>query len=121
MIARFASWLLLLFTASCAWTHVRIGVRLPDASSMQIGVSTKADVLRVLGPPPVMRRQFDGELYTWRYTESYQESVKLLPVLVSLFFYSDGELLEDDLTMFFDRQGVLQAMGVRHETDSGDD
>ena len=120
MSARMAS-LLLLFTSSCAWTRVRIGVPLPDSSSMQIGVSTKADVLRILGPPPVMRRQFDGELYTWRYTESHRKSLKLLPALISVFFYSDGELREDDLTMFFDRQGVLQAMGVRKETHSGDD
>ena len=103
--------------SGCALSFSEIGTRVPGADGLQIGRSTKAEVLEALGPPHLVRRQFDGELYTWRHTESRRRSLTVLPVYVKAFYYSDLESRRDDLSLLFDREGVLQGVGLRRETE----
>ena len=93
---------------------------LPDASALQIGRSTKADALALLGPPRLVRRQFDGELYTWRRTLFESQSVTILPAYVKAFHYSSAESHRDDLSLLFDHGGVLRGKGLRLETEERD-
>ena len=106
--------------ASCSWRTVRVGAPLPDARALEVGVTTREDALLALGPPRLIRRQFDGELYTWRYVESKTKTLDIIPYPISVFFYSDGEMREDDLTLMFGTDGVLRAVGIRHEVDADD-
>lgn len=101
----------------CALTYTEIGTRVPEAHQLEIGRSTKPEVLEALGPPRLVRRQFDGDLYTWRRTKSRRRSLTILPVYVRAFYYSDGESRRDELSLLFDREGILRGIGRRLETE----
>jgi hypothetical protein len=102
--------------SGCAITYTEVGAPVPVPDGLEIGVTTKAEVLERLGPPRIVRRQFDGELYSWRRTKSRRRSLTLLPVYVRAFYYSSGESRRDDLSLLFDPEGVLRGVGLRLET-----
>jgi hypothetical protein len=104
------------FGTGCALTYFEVGVPLPESSGLEVGRTTVADVLSEFGPPRLIRRQFDGELYTWRRTHGRQRSLTLLPAYVRAFHYSESESLRDDLSLLFDREGVLRGVGRRVES-----
>ena len=87
----------------------------PPTEGLNIGRTTKAQALALLGPPRIIHRQFDGDLYVWRRTKSRKRSLTLLPVYVRAFHYSNGVSKRDDLSLLFDREGVLQGVGLRLE------
>ena len=114
---RIASIIALGLLCGCALTYTEIGTRVPETQGLEIGRSTKPDVLEALGPPRLVRRQFDGELYTWRRTKKRTRSLTILPIYVRAFFYSDGDSRRDDLSLLFDREGILRGVGRRLETE----
>jgi outer membrane protein assembly factor BamE (lipoprotein component of BamABCDE complex) len=107
--------------SGCSLSYTEIGIPVPEADGLEIGRTTKPQVLEALGPPRLVRRQFDGELYTWRRTKSRRRSLAILPVFVKAFFYSDGESRRDELSLLFDREGVLRGIGRRLETEEAGD
>jgi hypothetical protein len=112
------AWVVVLgLLSGCSLTYTEIGIPVPEADGLEIGRTTKPQALEALGPPRLVRRQFDGELYTWRRTKSRRRSLAILPVFVKAFFYSDGESRRDELSLLFDREGVLQGIGRRLETE----
>jgi hypothetical protein len=103
--------------AACTLTYTRVGNEVPDTEGLEIGVSQREDVLERLGAPLYVRRQFDGELYVWRRLQGRSRSVRILPIFLQLFFWEDSRLLRDDVALLFDRDGTLQGIGRRIETD----
>ena len=103
--------------SGCSLTYAEIGIPVPEADGLEIGRSTKPDVLEALGPPRLVRRQFDGELYTWRRTKGRRRSLAILPVFVKAFSFTEGESRRDELSLLFDREGVLRGVGRRLETE----
>lgn len=114
-MSRRTALLALSLLSGCALTFTEVGAPVPGSEGLEIGRSTKAEVLDTLGPPRLVRRQFDGDLYTWRRTRSRRRSLTLLPVYVKAFHYSDLEWRRDDLSLLFDREGVLRGIGLRRE------
>ena len=108
----FVAWL----CSGCALTYFEVGVPVPDPAGLEIGRTTVTEVLELYGPPRLIRRQFDGELYSWRRLKGAQRSLTLLPAYVRAFHYSRAESLRDDLSLLFDREGVLQGIGLRLES-----
>lgn len=111
--------LVLVLASGCAISTSEVGGPLPSAEGLEVGRSTRAEALATLGPPRLVRRQFDGDLYTWRRTRSRRNSITILPIYVKAFYYSAGKSLRDDLSLFFDRDGILRGMGQRLETEEG--
>ncbi len=114
---RVASLLLLGLLSGCSLAYVEVGVPVPEATGLEIGRSTKTDVLEALGPPRLVRRQFDGDLYTWRRTKKRKRSLTIFPYAVKAFSYSDSDSRRDDLSLLFDREGILRGIGRRLETE----
>jgi outer membrane protein assembly factor BamE (lipoprotein component of BamABCDE complex) len=110
----------LLLLPACAIVHSEIGTAVPEVDGLQVGVTTREQALAALGPPRLVRRQFDGELYTWRTLRGDSRSITVLPVFVRLFYWQDARLLRDDVTLMFDEGGVLRAVGRRLETAEAD-
>lgn len=106
-----------LLAGGCTLTYREVGVPVPDPDGLVVGVSTTADALRSLGPPRLVRRQFDGDLYTWRRTHTRERSLTLFPVYVRAFFYADADSRRDELALLFDHEGVLRGVGLRRETE----
>jgi hypothetical protein len=112
------AWLVALgLLSGCSLTYTEIGIPVPEAEGLEIGRTTKPEVLEALGPPRLVRRQFDGELYTWRRTKARQRSLVILPVFVKALSLADGESRRDELSLLFDREGVLRGIGRRLETE----
>jgi len=109
--------LLLAALPGCTMTFTEIGVPVPSPDGLEIGRTTKPEVLAKLGPPRLVSRQFDGDLYTWRRTKTSERSLTLFPIYVQAFHYADGESRRDDLSLLFDREGVLRGVGLRLETE----
>lgn len=103
--------------AACTLSYTRVGTEVPDTEDLEIGISQREDVLERLGAPLYVRRQFDGELYVWRRLQGRSQSVQILPVFLQLFSWEDSRLLRDDVALLFDRDGTLQGIGRRIETD----
>jgi hypothetical protein len=109
----------------CAIVHTEVGTAVPPIDGLEVGVTTREQALDRLGPPRLVRAQLDGELYTWRTLRGRRRSLTVLPVFVRLFYWESSRLLRDDVTLLFDDQGVLAAIGRRLETaeaesDAGD-
>ncbi len=102
--------------SGCTLTYFEVGVPVPEPDGLEIGRTTVNDALARFGPPRLIRRQFDGELYSWRRLQSRQHSLTLLPAYVKAFHYSDAESLRDDLSLLFDQGGVLRGIGLRLES-----
>lgn len=105
-----------LLLCACAIVRTEVGAGVPAIDGLEVGVTTREQVLERLGPPRLVRRQFDGELYTWRALRGHSRSVTILPVLVRVFYWEDARVLRDDVTLLFDESGVLRAVGQRLET-----
>ncbi len=103
--------------SGCALTITEVGGKLPSAEGLVVGSTTLPQALAALGPPRLVQRQFDGDLYTWRRTRTRTRSITILPVYVKAFHYSAGESRRDALGLFFDRDGILRGVGVRRETE----
>jgi len=102
--------LVLLVLSGCAIRTFSAGPRLPDAlPEFVIGRTTKAEALALLGPPQVVRRQFDGDLHVWRRTESRTTSLLLVP-FVPLYRRTEGDARNDMIALLFDPQGVLSGV-----------
>ena len=111
-----AAFLLAGMLSGCAFTFTEVGTSVPEPDELEIGLSTKAEALATLGPPVLVRRQFDGDLYTWRRTKSRLRSLTVLPVYVKAFYYSHHESRRDDLSLLFGHGGVLGGIGLLRET-----
>ena len=72
---RFAALGLLLLLPACAFTSTEIGGPLPAAEGLVVGRTTKPEALTALGPPRLVQRQFDGDLYTWRRVRTRSRSI----------------------------------------------
>lgn len=101
--------------SGCALNYFEVGVPVPEPEGLEVGHTTVTEVLDRFGPPRLIRRQFDGELYTWRRLVGRQRSLTLLPAYVRAFHYSESESFRDDLSLLFDRDGVLRGVGLRLE------
>lgn len=89
------------------------GPELPDdPGPLVVGQTTKADALAWLGPPHVVRRQFDGDLLVWRRRESRTESLLLIP-FVPIYRRTDGAAQDDMIALLFDPNGVLAGIAGR--------
>ncbi|MFO0980652.1 MAG: hypothetical protein U1E76_02715 [Planctomycetota bacterium] len=99
---------------ACALSYSSIGDPVPPHDQLKIGTSTKADALRQLGPPLLVRRQFDGELFVYRQDKSRFRALTLVP-LVPVFYYSDLDAHRIDVTLLFDKSAILRGIGVQRE------
>ena len=101
----------------CTIGRVRRGAPVPvrPDAVLSVGTSTKADVLRELGAPDTVQRQWDGDLFAYRYHAEDLERLDIAwpyGVDVDVFSWYDIDERHDTLLVFFDREGVVRAMGL---------
>lgn len=139
---RLAASLLAMVLASVGCTNVRIDFESvpPDEAwaAIEPGVTTRAEVIRRLGPPEEMRRLspferargstpqerrvleagevFGREVYTWASETRTIESFGLLPVGPALFRVTWNRSRERRLHVAFDEGGVVRAVARVDET-----
>ena len=115
-VDRLIALLLACVVGGCSLTYTEVGQDVPVTDGLEVGVTTEEEVLARLGPPRVIRRQFDGVLYTWRHLKGRRRSLTLLPIFVQIFHWEVGQLLRDDVSLLLGNDGILRAIGIRLET-----
>ena len=84
-------------------------------SLLQIGRTSRKEVLQLFGAPTDIHTTLDGDTFRYLYVRQIAEGVDVgLSVLFGLIslslFRSEAERSDtDNLTIFFDREGLLQA------------
>lgn len=120
------AWLALAVAAalSSACTIVRVysGNELPPGYDARIeaGKSSKADVLRELGPPDRLVRQYEGDVFVYAYIRRNENSFELSePVFTRLliFSYTKTQEKSDRMVVLFDRNGIVTGVGFRRGTE----
>jgi outer membrane protein assembly factor BamE (lipoprotein component of BamABCDE complex) len=84
------------------------------------GQTTKSDVLRVFGPPDLIQRQLDGDVFTYAYLRKDTRTFTIEePVITDLEFltYTRIDEKSDRLVVLFDKAGVVSAFGYRRSTE----
>ena len=87
---------------------------LTPAEHLVVGKTTKAEVLRIFGPPTGIVRQFDGSLFVYSHARRHKNTFRLEePVFtgINLFSYTRSDVREDRLVVQFDPEGVVLSFG----------
>jgi outer membrane protein assembly factor BamE (lipoprotein component of BamABCDE complex) len=121
---------LALALSGCTLERRYIGSQLPTENmdgQIVVGTTTKAQVLAQIGAPDELLRQFDGDVFVYRYLRvNSSEFVVEEPVITNteLFTYKRVDEKSDRMVVLFDRSGVVSGVGVRMgtpELDQDDD
>ncbi|MCP5057022.1 MAG: hypothetical protein GY937_09900 [bacterium] len=126
---RFASLGLVLFLGlslglgtACSITRIYRGspIRAVPDEVLQAGVTNKAQVLQILGPPDRIVRQHDGDAFLYRFVRRNVDALELEePVFTNITFFSftRNEQRADLLLVLFDKEGVVASWGIRRSTE----
>jgi outer membrane protein assembly factor BamE (lipoprotein component of BamABCDE complex) len=89
-----------------------------DPSALAEGRSTKADVLRLFGPPTQITHQTDGDTFMYLYRKQNSSSLRLQDPITGISWFTYSRLLEDrdTLVVLFDFNGIVRAVAVEHRT-----
>lgn len=81
-------------------------------SRIEVGKTTKADVLRLLGPPKVIIRLLDSEAYM--YVASVEKKTGTILVVLNL---TRSDKQYDAITVIINRQDIVTGVGARFAGD----
>lgn len=120
-----ASLAALALASGCTIVRTYVGNELPAVPDGQLvpGTTTKADVLRDLGPPDRLVRQYEGDVFVYAYVRRNESSLELQePVFTRLriFSYTKEQEKSDRMVVLFDRAGVVTGVGFRRGTEQLD-
>ena len=88
----------------------------PDVvSKIEVGKTTKADVLKLLGPPKQIIRLLESEAYM--YVASVEKNSGLILVVLNL---SRSDRQYDAVTVIINRQDIVTAVGSRFSADEAE-
>ena len=112
----------LALSSACTIVRTYSGNELAQGVDVQIvaGRSTKADVLRDIGPPDRLVRQYDGDVFVYAYIRRNVNTLELTePVFTGLtvFSYTRTQEKSDRMVVLFDRNGTVTGVGFRRGTE----
>lgn len=107
----------------CTLTRVYRGtpIRMDAVGLIEAGVTTKGEVLTRLGAPDGIVRQFDGDIFVYRYVRRNTATLRLEEPVVTrleIFSWTRSEQRHDSIVVLFDREGVVQQVGTAQGTDA---
>ena len=116
---------LLALSTGCQLGREYVGseLRLEALDRLLNGRSTKGEVLQLFGPPDRILRQYDGDVFIYRYVRRNTASFSIEePVITNfqIFSWSKEQEKADRLVVLFDRQGIVSAWGLRRGTEELD-
>jgi outer membrane protein assembly factor BamE (lipoprotein component of BamABCDE complex) len=111
----------MMLTWGCTIGRVYIGseIKYDPKEKIQNGVSNKTEILEMFGPPDLVQRQFDGDVFIYAYLR--KNSTKFVleePYLTKfkLFTYTRIQQKKDALVILFDKNGVVKNYGYQKGT-----
>ncbi len=112
---------LIAFSWGCSIGRVYVGSEIkPDPrESIQVGLTTKSQILETFGPPDRIQKQYDGDIFVYAYLRKNSTKLTLEePYLtnLTLFQYSKVQQKKDALVILFDKEGVVKNYGYQKGT-----
>jgi outer membrane protein assembly factor BamE (lipoprotein component of BamABCDE complex) len=113
--------LLTTMTWGCVIGRVYVGSEIKDdfQNKIAVGTTTKSEILRTYGPPDTVRRQYDGDVFIYRYVRRNSSSLNIVePVFtrLTIFTYSRLQQKDDSLVILFDKDGAVKSYGFHQGT-----
>lgn len=105
----------------CTIERLYLGSELRDdpQDKIMIGATTKSEVLKIYGPPYGVQRQYDGDVFIYRYLRKNSSALDLRePVVTRLTIFSFTRIQQkaDSLVILFDKDGIVKSYGFRRGT-----
>ncbi len=113
--------LLASMTWGCTIGRVYIGSEIPEdlQGKIAVGSTTKSEVLKTYGPPDSVRRQYDGDVFLYRYFRRNSSVLDIADPVVTrarAFMFTRVQQKDDSLMILFDKDGVVRGYGFRRGT-----
>lgn len=108
--------------SACTIERTYVGNELntvPDGR-VEVGRTSKAEILELFGPPDRILRQYEGDVFVYAYIRRNSTTFALEdPTFTNLmiFTYQKTQEKSDRLVVLFDRAGVLSGIGFRRGTE----
>ncbi len=107
---------LIITVCSCTIGRVYRGseIRGDPGERIDIGTTTKGEILSLFGPPDWVQKQFDGDIFIYAYMRKNSSTLTLEdPVFTSITFFTYNRIQEkrDSLVILFDKDGVVKNYG----------
>lgn len=104
----------LILATGCYFSKNKEGIGLDPAvvARIEVGKTTKAELLEILGPPTQIIRLLDSEAYVYRH--SIQKNTGTILILLNMV-RSDQQF--DAVTAIISRAGTVTAVGSRFTSD----
>jgi outer membrane protein assembly factor BamE (lipoprotein component of BamABCDE complex) len=114
--------LLMILTWGCTIGRVYIGseLRSDPKEKIQLGLTTKSDILSIFGPPDRITHQYDGDIFVYAYyRKNSSKFVIEEPYFTNwtLFSYTRIQDKRDHLVILFDKNGVVKNYGYQRGTE----
>lgn len=109
----------LLLGCSIGRVYVGSEIREDPNEKIQIGRTTKGEILRIFGPPERIQRQFDGDVFIYAYLRKNSTKFTIEePYLTNftLFQYTKIQQKKDALVILFGQDGVVKSFGFQRGT-----
>lgn len=113
--------LLTIMTWGCVMGRLYVGSEIKDdfQDKIAVGITTKSEILKIYGPPDTVRRQYDGDVFIYRYIRRNSSSLNIIePVFtrLTIFSYSRLQQKDDSLVILFDKDGAVKSYGFHQGT-----
>jgi outer membrane protein assembly factor BamE (lipoprotein component of BamABCDE complex) len=113
--------LLMVFAWGCTIGRIYIGseIRSDPKEKVQVGLTTKSDILSIFGPPDRIAHQYDGDIFVYAYLRKNSTKFAIEePYITNTTFFTYTRIQEkkDHLVILFDKNGVVKNYGYQRGT-----
>lgn len=93
-------------------TRDDVGLTPDPLASIEVGRTTRAEALKLLGPPTRIIKLLESESYEYEHTVEKRTGMTFI-----VFSTHRIDKQRDAITLIFDKQGIVQAVGSRFTRD----
>jgi outer membrane protein assembly factor BamE (lipoprotein component of BamABCDE complex) len=113
---------LLVLAVSLTWgcsigrTYIGSEIRGDPKEKIQIGLTSKSDVLSIFGPPERITSQFDGDIFVYAYYRKNSSKFVIEEpyfTKLTIFTYTKVQEKRDHLVILFDKDGMVKNYGYQ--------
>ncbi len=107
---------LIIAVCSCSIGRVYMGSEIKEdpKEKIAVGSTTKSEILEIFGPPILVQKQYDGDIFIYAYHRKNSTTLTLEePVFtnITFFTYTRIQQKKDSLVILFDKDGVVKSYG----------
>ena len=113
--------LLIITVCSCSIGRVYMGSEIKEdpGERIAVGSTTKSEILKIFGPPILVQKQYDGDIFIYAYHRKNSTTLTIEePVFtnITIFTYTRIQQKKDSLVILFDKDGVVKSYGYYEGT-----